>query len=200
MLVRTWNWQSAKFRIDNFLSVIDRFVTALQHRLGAYELISSRFAFLRNLDQLSAPEIQAAASNLVAIYQDDLDVCFGNELVQFAEFVNAYKDEQRLQSEDVSRENFMYQLIVKKRVQSSFPNVEIALRIYLVLMVSNCSAERSFSKMKSIKNKLRTSMETIRLTYLWWVLSLTFYARSTLRTSSVINDFAKKKARKVSLL
>ena len=37
----------------------------------------------------------------------------------------------------------MYQLIHKKRVQESFPNVEIALRMYLVLMISNCSAERS---------------------------------------------------------
>ena len=37
----------------------------------------------------------------------------------------------------------------------TFPNIEIALRIYLSLMVSNCSCERSFSKLKRIKNELR---------------------------------------------
>ena len=57
----------------------------------------------------------------------------GNELVQFADFVNAFKDEQ---AEGVSRKNFRYQLILEKRLEGSYPNVEIALRTYLVLMVS----------------------------------------------------------------
>ena len=53
------------------------------------------------------------------VCKDDLDVCFGNELVQLADFVNAFKDEQ---VEDVSPENFIYLLIPKKRVQNrSFP-------------------------------------------------------------------------------
>ena len=135
----------------------------LEHRLRAYELISSRFGFLRKLDVLSSQEILTAASDLVDVYNDDLDVCLGNELVQFADFVNAFKDEQ---AEDGSRKNYMYQLILKKRVQGLFPNVEIALRMYLVLMVSNCSAERSFSKMKLIKNRLRTLMCNDRLSHL----------------------------------
>ena len=83
----------------------------LEHRLRAYELISSWFGFLRKLDVLSSQEILTAASDLVDVYNDDLDVCLGNELVQFADFVNVFKDEQ---AEDVSRENFMYQLILKK--------------------------------------------------------------------------------------
>ena len=47
-------------------------------------------------------------------------------------FVDAFNDEQ---ADDVSREHFMHQLIRKN--QESFPNVEIALRMYLVLMISN---------------------------------------------------------------
>ena len=57
----------------------------------------------------------------------------------------------------------MYNLIIDKGVKSSFPNVEILLRIYLVLIVTNCSAERSFSKLKLVKNRLRTSMTNNRL-------------------------------------
>ena len=82
-------------------AVIDQFSTSLEHRLRAYQLISSRFGCLRQLDVLSSQEILTAASTLVEVYNDDLDVCLGNELVQFAEFVNAYKDEQ---GEDVSKE------------------------------------------------------------------------------------------------
>lgn len=188
--------QSDKFRIENFLPVIDQFVTALEHRLSAYELISSRFGCLRKLDVLSSQEILTAASNLVEVYKDDLDVCLGNELVQFADFVDAFTDEQ---AEDVSRENFMYQLIFKKRVQESFPNVEIALRMYLVLMVSNCSAERSFSKMKLIKNRLRTSMWNDRLSHLT-LMSIEADILREINFEDLVTEFAKKKARKVSLL
>jgi hypothetical protein len=92
---------------------------------------------------LSFQELQAAASNLVKVYKDDLDGCLGNELVQFADFVEAFKDEH---AEGVSKENFMYKLLIQKKILGLFPNVEIALRMYLVLMVSSCSAERSFSK------------------------------------------------------
>ena len=83
--------------------------------------------------------------------------------MQFVDFVETFKDEK---TQDVSREHFMYQLILEKQVQGSFPNVEIALRMYLVLMISNCSAERSFSKMKLIKNRLRTSVVNKRLSHL----------------------------------
>lgn len=57
----------------------------------------------------------------------------------FAEFIDGFKDEQ---SEGGSRK-FVYQLIVEKRVQGSFPNVAIALSVYLVLLVSNNTRLRS---------------------------------------------------------
>ena len=53
---------------------------------------------------------------------------------------------------------FLYKLIIDKGVQGIFPDVAIALKMYLVLMVTNCSAEYSFTKLKQIENRLRTSM------------------------------------------
>ena len=38
-------------------------------------------------------EIMTAASNFVKAYKDDFDVCVRNELVQLAEFVDAFADE-----------------------------------------------------------------------------------------------------------
>ena len=49
----------------------------------------------------------------------------------------------------------MYKLLVANNVETVFPNTVIALRIYLSMMISNCSGERSFSKLKLIKDKLR---------------------------------------------
>ena len=83
---------------------MDQFATALEHRLRTYELISSRFGCLRKLDVLHSQEILLAEWNLFEVYKNDLDVNIGNELVQLADFVIPFKDEQ---AEDVSREHFM---------------------------------------------------------------------------------------------
>jgi len=48
----------------------------------------------------------------------------------------------------------------------SYPNVNVTLRIFLTLPVSIASCERSFNKLKLIKNYLRSSMGQERLSSL----------------------------------
>ena len=48
----------------------------------------------------------------------------------------------------------------------TFANVEIVLRLYLFMFVTNCTGERSFSKMKLIKSYLRNIMGKDRLSSL----------------------------------
>ena len=56
-------------------------------------------------------------------------------------FADIFKDDE---PGNISTELFLYKLIIDKGVQDTFPNVAIALRMYLVLMVTNCSAEHCF--------------------------------------------------------
>jgi hypothetical protein len=49
-------------------------------------------------------------------------------------------------------------VIVEDNTECAFPNIEISLRIFLTLMVTNCKTERSFSQMKRIENPKRTTM------------------------------------------
>ena len=121
------------------------------------------------------------------VFNDD----FENELIQFVEFVNAFKDER---DEGVSQENFMYQLIFKKQVHESFPNVEILL-IYLVLMVNNYSAERSFTKLKLIKSRLRSSTCNDRLAQLA-LMSLEADILREINFEDVVTDFFKEESTK----
>ena len=93
----------------------------------------------------------------------------------------------------------MYKLLIQKKILGLFPNVEIALRMYLVLMVSNCSAERSFSKMKLIKNRLRTSMGNERLSHLA-LLSIEADILREINFDDLVTEFARKKTRKVPLI
>ena len=82
-------------------------------------------------------------------------------------------------------------------MQDTFPNVTIALRMYLVLMVTNCSDERSFSKLKLIENRLRTSMTQERLVNLA-IMSTESDILRDVDFTAIINDFAVAKSRKVS--
>ena len=60
----------------------------------------------------------------------------------------------------------LYKILIDKKLVSTFPNVEVAMRIYLSLMVSNATGERTFSKLKLIKSEKRTCMVQSRLTCL----------------------------------
>ena len=62
-----------------------------------------------------------------------------------------------------SLELHLYRLIVANNMEIVFLNTWIALRIYLSLMISNCSGERSFSKLRRIKNEIRLCMTQTRL-------------------------------------
>ncbi|KAG6927717.1 zinc finger MYM-type containing 1 [Chelydra serpentina] len=57
----------------------------------------------------------------------------------------------------------MLTIMNRHNLQPVFPNVFVALRIYLTLPVSNCSGERSFSQLKRIKSALRATMVQERL-------------------------------------
>ena len=139
-------------------------------------------------------EIERSADNLVTVYKDDPEQCFGNELVQFVEFSNAFLKDA---DDNIGNEHFLYKLIIDKRVKCSFPNVEIALRMYLILMVTNCSGERSFSKLEYIKNRLRTTMTNEQHLSL---MSIEYDILRETDFNDIITDFAQRKARKLSIL
>ena len=76
-----------------------------------------------------------------------------------------------------------------------YPNVSIAYRILLTIPVTVASAERSFSKLKLLKNYLRSSMSQERLNG----LAILFIEKNILESidfETVIHDFASSKARK----
>ena len=76
-----------------------------------------------------------------------------------------------------------------------FPNLDIAFRIFLTFMLTNVSAERSFSQLKRIKKPYRPTMGHERLDS----LSLLCIEADVLRSvdfDDVIKDFAFAKSRK----
>lgn len=81
-------------------------------------------------------------------------------------------------------------------LSSFFPNMCIALRIYLTMPVSVATGERSFSKLKIVKNYLRSTMNQDRLTNLS-IISIEHQLCQSVDTKSLIEKFSAVKARKV---
>jgi len=100
-------------------------------------------------------------------------------------------------TEPNSSPNKNLELIYNKKLQEINPNITISLRIVLTIPVTVVSAERSFSKLKLIKNHLRSTMSNERLTGLA-LLSIEFDLAQELDLEDIVQDFASKKARKVN--
>lgn len=149
--------------------------------------------------------MKAAVRKLAEAYPDDLEETLPNELVQFTYYFfeplqpGARVRKMRVpQDEDEKRsvELLMFLNLKQNEQSETFTNVEIALRIYLAMMVSNCTEERSFSKLKRLKFDLRSTMGQKRLT----ALSLKSMESDILRSldfNKLANDFASAKARKI---
>ncbi|CAI6375605.1 unnamed protein product [Macrosiphum euphorbiae] len=78
---------------------------------------------------------------------------------------------------------------------TAFPNIVISLRILLTIPITSASAERSFSKLKIIKNYLRNTMSQKRVTELA-TIAIENETANTLNFKDVIELFASKKSRK----
>ena len=87
------------------------------------------------------------------------------------------------------------EIMCKEKIHTAFPNVEAILRRFLSLMVTNCLGERSFSRLKSIKNKLISTMSKERLSALS-ILSVESDKFKQINFDELLHDFALTKARK----
>ena len=128
------------------------------------------------------------------MYPNDLEPSFIEELVHFAELIKS----KPLDDQTGSIESYMHHILSTGPMQEVFPNVAIAVRIYLTLMVSNCSGERSFSALKRVKSVLRSRMNDNKLNN----LSLMHIENNVLRKvefSDIVKTFALNKCRKVFL-
>ena len=85
--------------------------------------------------------------------------------------------------------------MISLNLESVFPYISIALRILLTLPVTVASAERSFSKLKLIKNHLRLNIRQERLVDVA-ILGIESDLAKIFDFDDIINLFAAEKARR----
>ena len=177
------------FRTGSFLVIIDCLDAELRKRLRAYTGIASKFGFLRNLKDFPDHEVIQSAKSLHEAYPMDLEACLPDEVLKFSGFLNtefakksldattsssvaetdtssgneSHGHDNDIHLNEESLEIRMYKLLVSNILETVFANTVMAFRIYLSSIISNCSGERSFSKLKLIKSQLGTCMKQERL-------------------------------------
>uniref|UniRef100_H3A1C2 HAT C-terminal dimerisation domain-containing protein n=1 Tax=Latimeria chalumnae TaxID=7897 RepID=H3A1C2_LATCH len=178
---------SQKFCIETFYVIIDKLLACLHHRLDAYKMLYDHFRGLFELSSLDVTNIIICkrVAELAAVYPQDLDQNFPDELMQFQHFVQDEPDKSPTKLLQVLRHNGL---------QSTFPNVDIALRIFLTLPVTNCEGEHTFSKMAR-KNELRSTMHQRHLNALSLMPVESELGRQ-MDFDDLICDFSSLKARK----
>ncbi|KAK4881074.1 hypothetical protein RN001_004393 [Aquatica leii] len=178
LMVKIWNLILVRFNSTNkafqgveidlkkvldLINSLERFLESLRNRYEERELDAR--SFCGNTDYKAATSrprkinkrLRSEAEKLTTAFPRDFSYVFIEEIVQFAAFA-----ELRL----CLTPSQQAVLLHDEGVASTFPGVNVALRIYLSMMVTNCSEERSFSKLALIKNYLRTTMTHERLSAL----------------------------------
>lgn len=176
------------FRNTVFFTAMDSIISYLATRFHTTANIVNEFAAV---GQISEDKISSVCQPLITKYSGDLTPDFENEV-------------RHLNS--VYASNFLPNLsplellnaICKLQLQSIFGEVCIALRIFCTLPVTVAGGERAFSKLKMIKNYLRSTMSQERLCSLA-MLSIESQLARKLEFKDLMGDFASRKARRWAL-
>ena len=173
-----------QFIFQTFNVITDSLIVELRKRQDSYLNLKDLFGFLTAFKTLSLIDLKQQCTHLVEAYPNDLEMEFVDEFVQFSSIVNT---EYEVKVIDLMTH------LDKHVMLGTYPNIMIALRIYLSIPATNCEGERSFSTLSRVKNHLRSCTGQNRLN----VLSLMAIESKLLREldfDSIIEDFAQQKS------
>ena len=161
-------------------------------RFEAVRSITSSFSFLWTYQNLDDSKLAEQCDSFASFYSDvDKDELL-EEIKSLKLIHTANFGQQTLTPFKLLNE------IMENKLGHLFPYVIIFLGIFLTLPVTVASAERSFSKLKLIKNQLRSLMGQHKLVDLA-VMSIESDLTRKVNFDDIIDSFAKAKARKMPL-
>lgn len=169
-------------------SSIDRVTAEIRERFQQLQNLAQKYAFLMPAVILGVDEL-----NLDQASRDINKEEFQLERARLRAFITATDPDckkELIKSGSLG----LLKYIIESKLEDGLPNIVIMLRIFLTSAVSNASCERSFSKLKLIKNYLRSTMSTLRLSNL---AILAIEHDIHIDIDDCVKDFALKKTRRV---
>ncbi|XP_050529651.1 uncharacterized protein LOC126899133 isoform X2 [Daktulosphaira vitifoliae] len=186
-----------KFRVDFFNSMIDGILHDIKWRFKSLNEYFEYFGFIYDMNilrSISKEDLYKHCCDLGTVLQE-------GEKSDIQSF-ELYAELQLIISslpDFIKDAKQLIKYIIENNLQEIYPNVYITVRIMLTIPVSTASAERSFSKLKIIKNYLRNTMTQERLSALA-VLSIETKIANNLNYEDILKTFSEAKSRKVHFL
>ena len=181
-----------RFRVTVILPLMDIVSRQLINRFEgmnalvmAYQVLEPSF-----LSSASHFNIKEEAKKFSYKFADNVSPLFPSQMLSIK---TSFKEKiAHLKS---AKEMASFLIIENASFATSYPDVRTAYMMYLTVPVTVATAERSFSKLKLIKNFLRSSMSQERLSGLS-LLSIEHERAKTLDFRKAIKQFASAKARR----
>lgn len=183
------------FKINYFLVIVDAVRMSCKPRFASLKIYENSFGFMyhiKELGNMSDEDLMKNCKDLQTTLSDGDD----QHDIDAVELYEELKMLALVYHEDQDDVLSVLKYIVQNSLKDVYPNVFVTLRIIGTIPVTVASAERSFSKLKLIKTYLRNSMTQDRLSSLA-LLSIESELATTLDYSDVIEDFSRKKSRRV---
>lgn len=184
-------------------AAIDTLQREISERSKRVRNLSTNFGFLLNTIDMLTGEIDketllAKCEQFATQYEGDIEN--GMALMQDIQDCRMLFGNRKNDNNDLTVPETPQRLLreIIKYGRDMFPNLRTAIHILLTIPVSVAGCERSFSKLKLIKNYLRSTMNQDRLSNLA-LLSIERHKFNLVQFDDVIRDFANSKARKVRL-
>ncbi|KAL4084972.1 hypothetical protein QTP88_027831 [Uroleucon formosanum] len=180
------------FKINIFYLTLDNAIMQLKERFTSLNNVFKIFEVIQpnSLINLTDEHIYISANKLVEYYDSDLSNALAGQILSFR---SCFKGEI---TKRTSVKAITELLVIENPIlATTFSEICTACMLFLTLPVTVATAERSFPKLKLIKNYLRSTMCEERLSGLG-ILSIENDRARQLNLKEIINNFAEKKARK----
>jgi hypothetical protein len=178
------------FKREYFLVMIDNAIASLTTRFEQMTAFDNVFGFLFNSENLkSLDEVDLWAH--CKIFVDKFSHNNSSD-VEINDFFSELKVLQVTLPDSLMSAPEILKFVMDA---DCYPNVSVAYRILLTVPVTVASAERSFSKLKLLKNYLRSTMSQERLNGLA-MCTIEKDILDTINLNTVLDDFASRNARR----
>ncbi|XP_021997124.1 zinc finger MYM-type protein 1-like [Helianthus annuus] len=182
------------FRTDYFLYIVDQASVSFESRFAQFKEFEQIFGFLFSIKKLKSLDQKILKEKCIYLkkfwnYDNHIDI----------DGLDLFEELKMLREIIHVESGTLTNILTYIKNFNSFPNAYIAYRIVLTIPVTVATAERSFSKLKLIKNYLRSTMSQERLNSLA-IMSIEKYFFEELDYDNFIKQFASVKARKVDFI
>jgi hypothetical protein len=178
------------FEVNYFLVMVDNAITSLKSRFEELQSFKGIFGFLMSsttLKSLDATELKDCCTKFAETFtldgESDVEI---NDLISELRVMQFTLPDRQMSAMEIFE-------FVKEA--DCYPNISIAYRILFTMPVTVASAERSFSKLKLLKNYQRSVMSQERLNGLA-TLCIEKKLLDHINTDGIISDFASRNARR----